>query len=98
MSTAEPSLALVWDTFTGYQRTAAIKAALELDVFTEIAGGATAIDALASRCKAAPRGLRALLDRLVVDEFLTRTGDAYELTATSAAFLDRNAPGYVGSA
>ena len=98
MSTQEPSLALVWDTFTGYQRTAAIKAAIELDVFTEIAAGATTIDALAKRCKAAPRGLRALLGRLVVDEFLTRDGENYGLTATSAAFLDRNAPSYVGSA
>ena len=98
MSTSEPSLALVWDTFTGYQRTAAIKAAIELDVFTEIAAGATTIDALAKRCTAAPRGLRALLDRLVVDEFLTHEADRYGLTATSAAFLDRNAPGYIGSA
>lgn len=98
MSTSEPSLALVWNTFTGYQATAAIKAAIELDVFTEIAAGTTTIDALATRCKAAPRGVRALLNRLVVDEFLTRDGDSYGLTATSAAFLDRNAPGYVGSA
>ena len=98
MSTAEPSLLDVWDAFTGYQRTAAMKAAIELDVFTEIAAGTTTLEALAARCHAAPRGLRALLDRLVVDGFLTRVGDRWALSPTSAAFLDRNSPGYVGSA
>ena len=29
----EPSLSLVWSAFTGYQRTAAVKAAVELDLF-----------------------------------------------------------------
>jgi ubiquinone/menaquinone biosynthesis C-methylase UbiE len=98
MSTSEPSLELLWDAFTGYQRTAALKAAIEHDVFTEIAAGATTIDELAARTHAAPRGLRALLARLVVDGFLERTGDRYALTPTSAAFLDRNSAGYVGSA
>jgi len=94
----EPSLALVWDTFTGYQRTAALKAGIELDLFTHIAAGAVTIDALAERCHAAARGLRALLNHLVVDGFLRRDGDRYALRATAAAFLDRNSPTYLGSA
>jgi len=98
MGQDEPSLSLVWDTFTGYQRTAALKAAIELDVFTHMARGAATIEALASACAAAPRGLRALLNHLVMDGFLTREGDRYGLSATAAAFLDRNAPAYVGSA
>jgi len=93
----EPSLALVWNTFTGYQRTAALKAAIELDVFTQIAAGAATIDALATRCAAAPRGLRALLNHLAVDGFLTRDGERYGLSATAAAFLDRGSPAYLGS-
>ena len=98
MSTSEPSLELLWDAFTGYQRTAALKAAIEHDVFSEIAAGANTIEALAERTHAAPRGLSALLGRLVVDGFLERTGDRYALSPTSAVFLDRNAPSYVGSA
>jgi len=94
----EPSLPLLWDTFTGYQRTAALKAAIELDVFTQIAAGTTTIGALAAHCKAAPRGLRALLNHLVMDGFLTRAGNQYALSATAAAFLDRNSPGFLGSA
>src|SRR5215467_12433475 len=44
-----PSFDVLWDTFSGYQRTAAFKAAIELDVFTAIAAGATTLDALAAR-------------------------------------------------
>src|SRR5437870_744109 len=98
MAHDEPSLSLVWDTFTGYQRTAALKAAIELDVFTQIAAGAATVDALAARCHAAPRGLRALLNHLVVDGFLRKDGERYSLGATAAAFLDRSAPTYLGSA
>ena len=94
----EPSLSLVWDTFTGYQRTAVIKAAIELDVFTQIAAGVASVDALAAACHAAPRGLRALLNHLVMDGFLTRDGERYGLSATAAVFLDHNSPAYIGSA
>jgi O-methyltransferase/methyltransferase family protein len=94
----EPNMTAVWDAFTGYQRTAAIKAAIELDVFTEIAAGTNTVDALAAKCEAAPRGLRALLGRLVADQLLVRVGDHYELTPTASTFLDRESPGYVGSA
>lgn len=98
MTNNEPSISLMWDTFTGYQRTAALKAAIELDVFTQIGAGATTTDALAARCQASPRGLRALLNHLVMDGFLTRSGDDYGLAATAAAFLSRSSPGYLGSA
>jgi 2-polyprenyl-3-methyl-5-hydroxy-6-metoxy-1,4-benzoquinol methylase len=96
--TSEPSFPLVWDTFTGYQRTAALKAAIELDVFSHIAAGACDLEELAKRCQAAPRGLRALLNHLAVDGFLTRDGNRYGLTPTAAAFLDRSSPGFLGAA
>ena len=95
---SEPSVELLWSTLTAYQRTAVLKAALELDVFTHIAVGQTTAAALAAACGAAPRGLRPILDHLVVDGFLTRTGDAYGLAPTAAAFLDRASPAYLGSA
>src|SRR5262249_37625176 len=98
MDANEPNLELVWGAFTGYQRTAALKAAVDLDVFSAIAAGADTIDALAARCAAAPRGLRALLNHLAMDGFLLRDSDRYRLTPTSAAFLDRGSPSYVGSA
>lgn len=98
MDNNEPSISLVWDAFTGYQRTAAFKTAIELDLFTHVGSGATTIAALAERTKAAPRGLLALSNHLAADGFLVRNGDRYGLSATAAAFLDRNSPAYLGSA
>jgi len=98
MSNGEPSIGLLWDTLTGYQRTAVLKAAIELDLFTQIGTGATTVDALATRTHAAPRGLRALLDHLVADGFLTRDGERYGLAPTAAALLDRSSPAYLGGA
>lgn len=98
MNANEPSLPLLWQAFTGYQRTAAIKAAIELDVFTQIAAGTTTVEALAAASHAAPRGMRALLNHLVMDGFLTREGGGYGLTDTAAAFLDRQSPAYLGAA
>ena len=98
MAQDEPSIELLWAAFTGYQHTAALKAGVELDVFTHIAAGASSIDVLAARCGGAPRGLRPLLNHLTMDGFLTKDGDRYGLTATAAAFLDRASPGFLGSA
>jgi ubiquinone/menaquinone biosynthesis C-methylase UbiE len=97
MSHDQPSLPLLWETFTGYQRTAALKAAIELDLFTAIAAGIADVDTLAKRSRVAPRGLRALLNHLTMDGFLTRDGERYGLSPTAAAFLDRANPGYLGS-
>jgi predicted nicotinamide N-methyase len=98
MADDDLSFDLLWSTFTGYQRTAAIKAAIELDVFTAIGEGATTLDAIARRCESSRRGMRILLDHLTMDRFVARDGDHYRLSPTAAALLDRNAPAYVGSA
>jgi ubiquinone/menaquinone biosynthesis C-methylase UbiE len=98
MSDGDPNLELVWTALTRYQHTAALKAAIELDVFTAIAAGEATVDAVARRAQAAPRGVRALLDHLVMDGFLARDGERYRLSPTAAAFLDRSAPTYLGSA
>lgn len=78
--------------FFGYQNSAVLKAALELDVFTVIGEGATDAPGLAARCNAAPRGIIALCDSLVVIGFLTKLSDRYALSPDAAAFLDRRSP------
>jgi SAM-dependent methyltransferase len=78
--------------FFGYQNAAALKAALELDVFTAIGEGAADVTALASRCAAAPRGIAALCDSLVVIGFLTKSAETYALSEDAAVFLDRRSP------
>lgn len=81
-----------------YQRTAALKAAIELDLFTAIGEGAHTAAALAQRCEASERGMRILCDYLVVIGFLTKDENRYGLTPDSAAFLDRRSPSYIATA
>ena len=94
--TPQPSPELFFQTANAYQRTAAIKAAVELDVFTAIGGGARTARELAARCQTAERGMRVLCDYLVVVGFLTKEGDSYGLTPDSATFLDRRSQAYMG--
>jgi 2-polyprenyl-3-methyl-5-hydroxy-6-metoxy-1,4-benzoquinol methylase len=99
MSTIEPpSPVLFFDTLVAYQDTAALKAALELRLFTAIGqSGATAAD-LAAKCDAAERGIRILADYLTILGFLEKGGDRYSLTRDSATFLDEESPTYAGGA
>ena len=93
-----PSPELFFDTMFGPQRTAALKAAIDLEVFTIIGDGARTIAEIADRCGASERGIRILCDNLTIMGFLTKTGDAYALTVDSTVFLSTRSPAYVGSA
>lgn len=93
---ATPSPMTLFLALNAYHRTAAIKGAIELDLFTAIAEGNTTVAQIAKHCGASERGVRILCDFLVVDGFLTRSGDHYALTQDSAVFLDRHSPAYLG--
>src|SRR5687768_6299458 len=95
---APPSPLLFFETVNAYQRTAALKAAVELDLFTAVAEGPATADALARRCGAATRCLRMLCDYLTILGFFTRAGERYALTPDTATFLDRRSPAYIGGA
>lgn len=87
----------IFTTLSAHERAAALSAAIELDLFTAIGGGATTAAELAQRVGAAERGVRILADFLVVDGFLTKTAGRYGLAPESAAFLDRRSPAYLGT-
>jgi hypothetical protein len=95
-TTAAASPELFFQTLWGYQRTAALKTAVELDVFTAIHEGATTADAVGRRCGASARGARILCDYLAMLGFLTKSGDTYALTPDSAIFLTKTSPAYMG--
>jgi len=81
-----------------HQRTEALKAAIELEVFTAIGeGNATAAD-IAKRCQASEKGIRVLCDYLTIMGMLTKQGKNYALTVDSAVFLDKRSPAYLGGA
>jgi hypothetical protein len=56
----------LWTRFSRIQQTAAIRAALELDVFREIARGNATAESLAQTTGSAVRGIRILCDYLTV--------------------------------
>src|SRR6185295_15102877 len=92
----QPSPQLFFQTVNAYQRTEALKAAIELEVFTAIGEGKTSAADIASRCNASPRGIRILCDFLCIMGLLTKQGDQYGLTIDSAVFLDKQSRGYLG--
>lgn len=97
MSTHVPNPAGIFEKLNAYQQSAALKAAIELDVFTAIAGGSRSAEAIAQAVGASARGVRILCDYLVIHQMLTKDGKEYALTPDAAIFLDRNSPAYFGS-
>ena len=93
-----PNPDLIFETLNAYQQTAALRAAIALDIFTKIGEGTDTYPTLAKRCDATERGVRILCDYLVVHGFLTKHDNHYALTEDSAAFLDRRSPACIASA
>src|SRR5439155_5137673 len=92
-----PSPIVVFETLWAYQRTAALRAAIELDVFRAIGEGPGDVASLARQCSASERGLRILCDYLTVIGLLSKEGGSYRHTPTSAMFLDPRSPACVAS-
>ena len=94
----QPSPQLFFQTINAYQRTEALKAAIELEVFTAIGEGNTTAAQIAQRTGASEKGVRVLCDYLTIHGMLTKQGDQYGLTVDSATFLDKRSPAYLGGA
>jgi len=92
-----PDPTTIFEALNSYQRSAALKAAIELEVFTGIGEGKADVESLAQRCQAKERGIRILCDYLTIQGFLSKDDHRYSLTPTSAAFLDRRSPKYLGT-
>lgn len=93
-----PSPALIYETLTAYQRTEALRAGVELDLFSHLGAGPLTAPELAAACRASDRGVRILADYLAILGFLRKDGDRYALTEASQAFLVRSSPAYAGDA
>lgn len=91
------SPALVFDTLFAYQRTAALRAAIELDLFRAIGEGPGDLASIAQRCGASERGIRILCDFLTIGGLLSKADGRYAHTPTSAMFLDPRSPACVAS-
>ena len=96
--TEQPTPERFFNALNAHQQTAAMKTAVELDVFTAIAEGKSNPAAIAERCKAAERGVRILCDFLTIHGFLTKENRTYGLAPDAATFLNRHSPAYLASA
>ena len=95
-SVSDVNPAAIVDAMLGFHKTAALKAAIELDLFTAIAAGSDTPELLAGATGSAERGVRILGDFLTTTGFLTKDGARYRLTPASQVFLDRKSPAYMG--
>jgi 2-polyprenyl-3-methyl-5-hydroxy-6-metoxy-1,4-benzoquinol methylase len=95
-ATAPVTPLALFENLNAYQRTAALKTALDLEIFTAIADGATDPPSIADACGASPKGVRVLCDYLAIFGLLTKSGGRYGLPPDSATFLVRHSPAYLG--
>ncbi len=86
----------ILEILNGHQRTATLKAAIDVELFTAIQEGCHETAALAKRCQASERGIRMLADTLTLLGLLQKNSMEYRLTPESEKFLVKTAPTYVG--
>src|SRR5260370_6392070 len=96
-TTGRPTLERIFNALNAYQQTAALRTAIELDVFTTIGAGANAAAALAAKTGASEKGVRILCDYLTIQGFLAKDQRKYALTQEAAIFLDRKSPACLAS-
>ncbi len=89
---SEPNPTLIWDTITAHQRSAALKAGVELGVFNALGDGLSTASELAARAGVAERGMRILCDFLSIHGIIAKNDGRYAHTPTSAVFLDSRSP------
>jgi 2-polyprenyl-3-methyl-5-hydroxy-6-metoxy-1,4-benzoquinol methylase len=92
-----PSAEIVFDTLFAYQKSAALKTAIDLELFTVIDEGARTAADIATRTNVSERGARILCDYLTVNRLLAKVNGIYELVPESAAFLSKRSPAYLGT-
>ncbi len=93
VTTDSPVLPLrILSVLSGFQRTAALKAAIELDLFTIIGSTGATAEEIAARCRASQRGIRALCDVICLTGLLNKESERYQLSIEAAQFLDARSP------
>lgn len=91
-----PSPELFFQTINAYQHTAALKAAIDLKVFSAIGERKRTAEEIAESCKTSIRGMRTLCDYLAILGFVKKEDHKYSLTSDTSFFLNEASPAYVG--
>ena len=96
-SFSAPDPGSIFEELQAYQRSAALKGALDLEIFTHIDDGAATTPEIARRAGASERGVRILCDFLTVRGLLTKNDNAYGLSQNARLFLSKRSPAYLGA-
>jgi 3-hydroxy-5-methyl-1-naphthoate 3-O-methyltransferase len=97
-STKKPlSPAMVMEDLTGAWRARTVVAAVELDVFSQIAAGRRAAKDIAAGSGASLRGITLLLDALTAIGYLRKARGGYALQPVAAEFLVPGKEAYAGA-
>jgi ubiquinone/menaquinone biosynthesis C-methylase UbiE len=91
-----PNPSAIFGTLRGFQESAALGSAIDLEVFTAIAEGAVTSAQIAGKSGASERGIRILCDTLVTSGMLTKQGERYGNTQDTQIFLNRHSAAYMG--
>jgi len=82
----------VYDISLSYQKTAALNAAIKLDIFTAIGKHCLTVEQIADVTGGSLRGVRILCDFLCVIGLLEKNTNLYNLSVDAKRFLDRTSP------
>jgi len=79
-----------------FWKTAALHAAVKLDVFTVVGDGQSTADEISRQLDGARRGVERLLDALVAMDLLVKSDGKYANCPSGRTFLSKNSAKYVG--
>src|SRR5215469_6523462 len=96
-SGSRPTPEHIFATLNAHQQTAALKAAIDLDLFSVIDEGFHRAPEIAKRLNASDRGVRILCDFLTILGFLRKDDQRYSLSEDAALFLSKRSPHYMGT-
>ena len=88
--------AKILETGLAFWASKTLLSAVEIGLFTELAGGPQGFESLRGRMGLHPRAARDFFDALTALGFLSKSGDTYANTPETDIFLDKKKPSYVG--
>jgi len=94
--TSQPTPDSILQIGLGFWGSKVLLSAVEIGLFTTLAEGPADLTSLSKRLALHDRGARDFLDALVALKMLDRKDGLYSNTPTTALFLDRTKPSYVG--
>src|SRR5262244_3139110 len=93
---SEPKPDQIMQVGFGFWASKTLLSAVEIGLFTELAAKPGNLESLQSRLGLHPRAAADFLDALVALGFLERRDGTYHNTPSTAAYLDRRKPSYIG--